>query len=279
MDLDRLLATSVTGSRHAFSERDSILYALSLGFGADPTDAAALPYVYEGASLRAVPSMAVVMAPSGIMQQTGLFLPQVLHARQRLTLHRALPTHGVVVSDAAVASVVDRGPGKGAFVSLKTVSRLEDDDRPLFCFEMDVLARQIGGIGSGGDAPPPSPLDPQRAADRTIIMPVRPDAALLYRLNGDRNPLHADPAAATRAGFERPILHGLCSYGMACRALLIAGVDPADIATLDARFSAPVYPGETLAVDLWEDGHAILFTARTVERDTLVLRQGRCERR
>ncbi|WCT72181.1 MaoC/PaaZ C-terminal domain-containing protein [Sphingomonas naphthae] len=279
MKLADLLETKVRGWQRQWDERDTLLYALSLGFGMDPVDPVDHRFVYEGVGLHTVPTMAVVLASTGILQKTGLSLPQVLHAGQRLAVHRPLPAQGALLADASVMSIADRGPTKGAFVELRTEARLAIDDAPLFTFDMIVLAREIGGIGSAGCPFNAAHGDPVRPADRTVTLDTRPDAALLYRLNGDRNPLHADPEVARRVGFERPILHGLCTYGMVCRALVRAGVAPESLMSLDARFSAPVYPGDRLSFDLWDEGSDIRFNCRVADRDVVVLRDGLCRRR
>lgn len=275
--LDDLLATRRVGVRNAYDDRDAMLYALSLGVGADPLDAGDLRFVYEGAGLAVMPTMAVVLAPTGIVARIGIPMRDMLHAGQRLVLHRPLPPGGSVVADARVSRVADRGSGRGALVTLLTEARLESDGQPLFASEMVVLARSLGGIGSANVmSDPAGEGDPADPPERTVTLPTRPDAALLYRLNGDRNPLHADPAVARAAGFPRPVLHGLCTYGMAARALLATGADPQAIAGFNVRFSAPVFPGDTLAFDLWDRAAETLFICRAIERDVTVLRQGRC---
>lgn len=278
MRLADLLAVRVEGWTRRWDERETMLYALSLGFGGggDPGD---LRYVYEGAGLVALPTMAMVLSSTGALARMGVPMPQLLHAGQRLRIHAPLPAAGALVADAHVAAVVDRGPGKGAMIELRTEARCAESRAPLFTSEMVVLARTLGGIDRGEaavspDGPAPQPID--RAPDTCVTLDTRNDAALLYRLNGDRNPLHADPAIARSAGFAGPILHGLCTYGMATRALAGAGIGPDEIAALDARFSQPVFPGDRLTFDIWHEPGAARFRCRVAEREAVVLRDGLC---
>lgn len=282
LDRDRLASLTISDRRFRYTDRETLLYGLSVGMGGDPTRTAELPFVYEGAGSgpgvgpRPVPTMAVVLASTGIVRETGADFARILHGEQRLTLHRPLPAAGEIVAASRVAGAFDKGPGRGAVLLLETTARLAADDAPLFTFVMTILARGDGGFGGPpGGGPEPHPL-PEREPDLEVPLAIRPDAALLYRLNGDRNPLHADPAVAARAGFERPILHGLATYGMACRAVLAAGYDAESIRTFDARFSAPVYPGDELVTDLWTSADAVAFRCRVPGRGATVLTNGRC---
>lgn len=278
LSLEALKALEIKNMRFAYSERDTMLYALSIGFGRDPLDLNELPFVYEGAGPKAVPTMAVVLASTGIIRKTGVDFTKVLHGEQRLTMHRPLPVSGEILADSRIAGIYDKGPGKGTVLLLETTARSAHDDAPLFTFVMTILARGDGGFGGPqGSGPEPHRL-PDRAPDRTEIFETRPEAALLYRLNADRNPLHADPAVAARAGFTRPILHGLATYGIACRAVLraVGDYEAARLRLFDARFSAPVYPGDTIATDIWIDGDIASFRCRVPERDAVVLNNGQC---
>lgn len=278
IDMKVLEAARIRDMKFAYTERDAMLYALSVGMGTDPVDTAELPFVYEGATLRAVPTMAVVLASTGIIRKTGADFTKILHAKQRLVLHRPLPVSGELLADSRVAEVYDKGAGKGAVLVLETSARSAKDDQPLFTFLMTILARGDGGFGGPqGSGPPPHTI-PYRPPDASDVYQTRPDAALLYRLNADRNPLHADPAIAAKAGFERPILHGLATYGIACRAVLktACGYDSSRVRSFDARFSAPVYPGDEVVTDIWIEGASVLFRARVPARDAVVLNNGRC---
>jgi acyl dehydratase len=275
LDYKRLVAMKSEPHRFSYTDRDAMLYALSVGFGTRAED---LPFVYERPVLRTVPSMAVVLASTGLLMQTGVNMTKVLHGAQSLTLHRPLPASAEIVAESRVLEAFDRGTEKGAVLQIETVARSVDDDAPLFTFMMTIVARGDGGFGGSSAAPPKPHLLPDREADREVSLQTRDDQALLYRLNGDRNPLHADPAFAARAGFARPILHGLCSYGIACRAVIATACnyDGDRIKRFDARFSAPAYPGDTLATDLWIDGDVVSFRVRAVERKTTVIDNGLC---
>ena len=276
-----------------YTERDTMLYALSLGLGNDPLNASALPFVYEGleGGLRALPSQAVVLGYPGFWARepdTGIDWVKLLHGEQRMRLHRPLPASGEVVGHNRITHLTDKGEGKGAI--MVTERRLETAAGELLATVQQVtFLRGDGGYSQQGggqpsDAPLPAlqPTPQDRAPDFTDTQPTRPEAALLYRLMGDYNPLHADPAVAAKAGFERPILHGLASYGLVAHAVLrrCCGGDPARLKALDIRFAAPVYPGETLVTEIWRvPGHPaqVQLRARVLERDKVVLSHGFAE--
>jgi acyl dehydratase len=270
-----VLALKSEGLRFAWSERDAMLYALGLGFGADPLDEQELRFVYEE-GLQTVPTLATAVAfAPGPVAQIPLNAAMVVHADQRAVFHRPFPAQGELVCDMAVTGAWDRGP-KGAMLEIE--SRLKDaSGRPLATLTAALIARGDGGFGGSSQGAPELHPTPDRDPDVTLDFETRPEQALLYRLSGDRNPLHADPKVAEAAGFERPILHGLCTYGVCCRAVLkaYAGYDPTTIRAHDARFSAPVFPGETVSVDLWRDGDVVSFQARVKARDITVVRHGR----
>lgn len=275
---DQLMSLTLRDKPFSYAERDTMLYALGIGMGRDPLDRAELPFVYEGAGLRAMPTMAVVLASTGIIRQTGVDFSKVLHGEQRLTLHRPLPASGDILADSRVVEAYDKGPERGAVLLLETHVRDARDGADLFTFVMTIMARGDGGFGGASGAGPEPHAVPDRTPDHIVTLATRPDAALLYRLNGDRNPLHADPDMARRVGFDRPVLHGLCTYGIACRAVLnaVAGYDPAAIRAFDARFSAPVFPGDEIVTDIWRDGPVVSFRCRVPARGALVLNNGRC---
>ena len=177
-----------------------------------------------------------------------------------------------------VADVFDRGPRRGAMFLFEAEGRLAKDDTAVFSLGTTVIARGDGGFGGKPGSAPPPHRAPRRDPDMSCDLPTRIDQALLFRLNGDRNPLHADPATARRAGFDVPILHGLCTYGVACHAILktICAYDYTLIAGFDARFSAPVLPGDTITTDMWQDGNVVSFQCSVKERDTVVLKNGKC---
>lgn len=293
IDYQHLKSRVFTPVRQHYTERDTMLYALSLGLGNDPLNASALPFVYEGleGGLRALPSQAVVLGYPGFWARepdTGIDWVKLLHGEQRTRLHRPLPASGEVVGHNRITHLTDKGEGKGAI--MVTERRLETAAGELLATVQQVtFLRGDGGYSQQGggqpsDAPLPAlqPTPQDRAPDFTDTQPTRPEAALLYRLMGDYNPLHADPAVAAKAGFERPILHGLASYGLVAHALLrrCCGGDPARLKALDIRFAAPVYPGETLVTEIWRvPGHPaqVQLRARVLERDKVVLSHGFAE--
>lgn len=274
--------------RQPHAERDTLLYALSLGIGQDASDPDVLPFVYEGApgGLKVVPTQAVVLGYPGFWVRepdTGIDWVKLLHGEQRMVVHRPLPAAARLVGRNRITHVTDKGEGKGAILVIER--RLEDEAGVLYTTLQQVnFCRGDGGYsraagGQPSDDPlPPLPSAPQdRAPDRVHVQPTRPETALLYRLLADPNPLHADPAAARKAGFDRPILHGLASYGLACWAVLrqCAGSDPGRLRSFDVRFVSPVYPGETLRTEMWVDGAEVRFLSRVVERDQFVMSHGR----
>ena len=276
-----------------YTERDTMLYALSLGLGNNPLDAGALPFVYEGleGGLRALPTQAVVLGYPGFWARepdTGIDWVKLLHGEQRVRWHQPLPADCEVVGKSRVTHLIDKGEGKGAI--LVSERRLETNAGALLATLQQVTflrgdggySQQRGGQPSDAPLPALAPTPEERAPDFSDTQAIRPEAALLYRLMGDYNPLHADPAVAAKAGFARPILHGLASYGLVAWALLrqCAGGDAARLKALDIRFAAPVYPGETLVTEIWRvPGQAGQFQlrARVAERGVVVLSHGYAE--
>ncbi len=293
IDYHHLKARDFGVIRQTYTERDTQLYALSLGLGNDPLDPGALPFVYEGAAggLRALPTQAVVLGYPGFWARepdTGIDWVKLMHGEQRVRWHRPLPASGTVAGKNRVTHLIDKGEGKGAILVMER--RLETGAGTLLAtLQQVVFLRGDGGYsqqrgGQPSDAPlpalPPTPED--RTPDFTDTQATRPEAALLYRLLGDTNPLHADPAVAAKAGFERPILHGLASYGLVAHAVLrqCGDSNPARLKALDIRFAAPVYPGETLVTEIWRvPGRPgqLQLRARVAERGKLVLSHGFAE--
>lgn len=275
-DPARLLAYDIPEVDHAFTAKDTILYALSIGLGQDPLDESQLRYVDQHSDLLAVPSYAVVLGYPGYwigQPGTGVDPRAALHGEQEIEVIQPLPVSGRIIGKTRITGLVDKGPGKAAL--LYSERRIIDaqSDALLATTTMSHFLRGYGGFG--GQNGPVRPVHPMPIAppDQTIALPTRPEQALLYRLNGDDNPLHADPRLAAAAGFARPILHGLCTLGVICHAVLrgLLAYDATRLRSLKLRFSAPVYPGETIAVDLWRDGS---FQARVLERGVLVATNG-----
>ncbi len=263
----------------AYTREDAMLYALSVGMGADGPDEQALPFVYEGRPMRTVPSMATVLMRAPV-PESGVDFRRLLHGEQRLTMHRDIPPEGTLLVDAGVSRVVDKGPEKGSVVVFESRARTAQGE-PVFTAQTVMLARGDGGIGGpAGSLPAPHAI-PLRAPDSTLRIATRPDQALLYRLNEDRNPLHVDPRFAQRAGFPAPILHGLCTYGLICSALIkhVLHGDASRMEAFDVRFASPVYPGDVLALELWTDDGTVSFRCRAQQRDQVVIDNGRCRLR
>jgi acyl dehydratase len=277
IDYEKLMQLRSGTREYAWDERNVILYALGVGLGRDPLNMQELPFVYEQ-GLRVLPSFATVAAwgsnpPS---DQMGINYLKVVQGDQAIVLHKPLPTSARVSAEGRVSGVVDKGP-KGAIIFREVVLTDLADHQKLATLTSSIFARDDGGFGGPSEGASEPHAVPSRPAECRVEMSTRADQALLYRLSGDKNPLHADPQVARRAGFERPILHGLCNFGITCHAVLavFAQGDPARMASHQVRFSAPMFPGETLAVDLWQDGNIVSFEARSLERDVLVIKNGK----
>lgn len=279
IDPDKLLNWRFADVRHSYGERDTMLYALGLGCGHDPLDAPDLRFVYED-RLKVLPTMAVVLGYPGFWMkdpETGIDWRRLLHGEQGLVLHKPLAAAATVVGRTRVTRLVDKGPEKGAFVYSERDVLDEATGDLLATLSATTILRGDGGFGgASGPVPQPHPM-PAREPDLSLDLPTLPQAALIYRLSGDTNPLHADPQVAAAARFPRPILHGLCTFGIAGRAILRAACadDPARLKEMHVRFSAPVFPGETIRTQMWRDGATLSFRARAVERDLAVLDNGR----
>ncbi|SRR5690606_11838577 len=265
----------------AWTSADSLLYAVGVGAGQDPLDRTELPFVTENSidvAQRALPTMPVVLADvTPAFAGIGTFNPAMLvHGEQKVVCHREIPAAGEVRSTSEVTAVWDKG--KGAVVEVTTTAVSTEDDQPLFDLVMSVFIRGEGGFG--GERGPSGPRNeaPDRAPDHSITYTTRPEQALVYRLSGDRNPLHSDPSFAALAGFDRPILHGLCTYGFTGRALLhsLCGSDPAKFRSIEGRFSSPVFPGEELTVDIWVTGDGQAVYRTRAEGDRVVIDSGAC---
>lgn len=269
--------------RQTYSRRDTILYALGIGLGADPLDAGQLRFVLEK-DLQVLPTMATVLAYSGASwndPRSGVDYVKLVHGEQHLRLFKPLPVEGSVSARDRVVSLTDLGADKGAVASVAR-KLFDAASGELLAESTSVLfLRGDGGFSerSGVSDPRPErlPAPPDRAPDIQTELTSLPQAALLYRLNGDYNALHADPEVARAAGFPRPILHGLCSFGMAAHAVLRSCCDyqPARIRGIAARFTAPVYPGDTLRFSIWRAGEQLLhFRANVDAREKVVLDHG-----
>lgn len=278
IDYNRLKSWSFEDQLTTYTRKDCILYALGLGYGQDPLNSEELTFVFED-GLQAVPSMLTVLGAPGAWAsdpRTGIDWMRILHGEHRMTVHGILPPEGCLRSRTRVSSIVDKGEGRGALVITTREVSDEASGKPIATIDHTSFCRSDGGFGGGDPVPSSLPAVPDAPADTTVNLQTAQGAALLYRLNGDLNPIHASPAAAKSAGFDRPILHGLCTYGMTARAILRAfcGNRPERLSSLSLRFSAPFYPGETLSVELWKRGPNIHFRAIAPERGKAVLTHG-----
>ncbi|HSQ02745.1 MAG TPA: MaoC/PaaZ C-terminal domain-containing protein [Burkholderiales bacterium] len=263
------------------TRRDTILYALGVGLGADPCSADELRFVYEK-NLQALPTMAIVLGYPGPWHadpRTGVTRSQVVHGEQGFVIHRALPVEGTIVGLTEVVDVIDKGKDKGTLLLTRCTVREKESGATVCTLTSTTFCRADGGFG--GPARPvkePHPI-PQSKPDAVCDLPTLPQAALIYRLSGDYNPLHADPEYARKAGFKRPILHGRCTFSVVGHALLktCCAYDPARLKSMEGRFSAPLYPGETIRTEMWKSGNIVTFRATVPERGVTVLNNGRAE--
>lgn len=263
-----------------YGTKDCILYALGIGFAENPTNRAELPFVFEEPELMVVPSMAAVLASPGFWARdpdVGIDWRRFLHAEQEIIFHRPLFPEAVVYAKTRVDRIIDKGAGKGALIYLERV--IQDQEGDLATVRVVNFARGNGGCGGDfGPQPPPHAI-PDGPPERTFETHTDPRSALFYRLSGDPNPIHVDPDMAAAGGFDRPILHGLCSFGIATRAILASycDYDPGRLRSIKLRFSKPVYPGETMRVDMWRIGDVISFRATVADRGVVTLDHGRAE--
>lgn len=268
---------------HSFVARDTMLYALGIGMGADPLDEAELAFVYER-QLQAVPTMVSVIGSPGPWlrdPRTGADYGKLVHGEQSIRILAPLLPAATVIARNRIVSLTDKGAGKGAILVVLRELREQGSSTLLAESRQVSFLRGDGGFSaeSGISDPGPEPLPPvpERGPDIELSLPSLERQALIYRLSGDYNPLHADPAVAAAAGFKRPILHGLCSYGMAAHALLksVCGYQAARLRELAVRFTAPVYPGETIRFQMWQaSAEAWHLRARVDARDLIVLNNG-----
>ncbi len=273
---DTLINWPVPVAKQAYTRRDTILYALGLGLGTTDAD---LDFVYEK-SLKALPTMGAVMGTPGAWFKepgVGIDYLKLVNAGVSVVFHKPMPVEGSVTGKTKITKIVDKGAGRGALVV--ALRHLYDDatDELLCAVESNYLCRGDGGFGGKDENTPVPHTLPERAPDKTVEFQTSSRAALIYRLSGDLNPLHIDPDVAAKAGFQRPILHGLCTYGIAGYVAMkhFGDSDPARLLSFGARFSLPVTPGDTLHIDMWRDGGIISLQGRTPRG--VVLGNGRAE--
>jgi acyl dehydratase len=277
LNYERVIAYRPPPIQAHYGNRECILYALGVGLGLDPVDPGQLKFVYERAGLQAFPTMATVLGWPGRMTDPafGIDETRVVAGDLKVVLERPLAAKDRLTSRARVKEVIDKGPGNAAII-LNTRDLLAEDGSLVATIDSSTFARGHGGFGGKvKDAPPPAPM-PASPPELICDLPTSPNLALLYRLNGDENPLHADPQRAKLAGFERPILHGAASFGIAAHAIVrtCANYEAERLASIEARFSRPVFPGETIRTEIWRSLERVLFQCRVVDRDALVLSNG-----
>ncbi|MFF9175902.1 MaoC/PaaZ C-terminal domain-containing protein [Streptomyces sp. NPDC014793] len=270
IDAAKALAAEPRSGEITWTAKDVLLYHLGIGAGVPATDPGELRYTLES-RLQVLPSFATVAGggPPGVI--SGLSTPgievdlaRVLHGGQSLTVHRPVPARGTATATSRVAGLYDKG--HAAVLVLRTDAA--DADGPLWTGDARIFLRGEGGWG-GDRGPSTRPDPPEGRPDRTVDLPVREDQALLYRLSGDWNPLHADPGFARAAGFERPVLHGLCTYGMTLKAVVdtLLGGEASRVRSYDTRFAGVVFPGETLRIRMWRGEGAVRVAVSAADRD------------
>lgn len=273
INVEKLLGWKSEPIIQKYTQKDVMLYGLGLGLGEDPMDKNQLQYVYEK-DLKVFPTFPCVMCSPGPWFNNpdfGVNGRMMVHAEQGIVLHKPMPTSGAVKGVTECVDIIDKGEGKGALVYMDRSIYDAETDEKIATVKGMAFARADGGFnGKTGPVPVPNPI-PERAPDLVVDMKTTTQQALLYRLNGDMNPLHADPEFAQSAKFPKPILHGLATYGIALRPIL---ANFGDVVEYAARFSAPTFPGETVKVEIWKDGKNISFRARVEERDATVLNNG-----
>lgn len=280
-DAEQLMEYAIPEAKQTLTRRDCILYALGVGVGDEPTNEDQLRFVYEP-ELLAMPTMANVLAHPGFWMKagdTGLDWKRILHGEQKFIIQNPLPVEGNLVGYTRIKAIVDRGKDNGAYIYLERRVVDEDSGEELCTLEQTSVCRGDGGCGSIGKVGKNRRAIPVREPDYVCDLATLPQAALLYRLNGDLNPLHADPAVARSAGYDRPILHGLCTFGVAGHAILkcCCDYDPARIRSTSVRFTAPVFPGETIRTEMWNVDGGLSFRSRSAERNAVVLGSGWAE--
>jgi acyl dehydratase len=281
INYEKLVNWSIPEAEQRLTKRDTILYALGVGLGFDPCDAGQLRFVYEE-GLLALPTMSIVLGYPGPWHanpELGITRSHVVHGEQGFRIMRPLPVEGDLVGKTRISGVADKGKDKGALLMTESTVRERSSGDVVCTLTSTTFCRADGGFG-GPDGPVRVPhalpaTKPQHVCD----LPTLPQAALIYRLSGDYNPLHADPAYAGKAGFKMPILHGRCTFGIAGHALLktMCGYDPSRLVAMEGRFSSPVYPGETIRTEMWRDGNIVSFRSTVPARGVTVLNNGRAE--
>jgi acyl dehydratase len=281
INYDKLLALKLPDAEHTYGDKDTMLYALGIGLGHDPADRAQLEFVYEK-NLKALPTFACLLGYPGFWVRdldTGIDWVRIVNGEQGFTLNAPVKPRGTVVGKTRIVEVIDKGEGKGAVVYTERKITDKASGELLATVTQTTFCRADGGFGGPPRESPPSHKVPDRAPDMVCDLGTRPEMALIYRLSADLNPLHADLDVAKAAGFPRPILHGLGTFGVVGHALLktVCNYDPTRFTAMSGRFSAPVFPGETIRTEIWRDGNVVGFRALVPERNIVAMSNGRAE--
>jgi len=281
IDYDKLLALKIPDAEHSYGDKDTMLYALGVGVGHDPTDRVQLDFVYEK-KLKALPTFACLLGYPGFWVRdldTGIDWVRIVNGEQGFTLNGPVKPRGTVVGKTRIVEVIDKGEGKGAIVYTERKITDKASGQLIATVTQTTFCRADGGFGGPPRESPPSHKVPERAPDLVCDLGTRPEMALVYRLSADLNPLHADLDVAKAAGFPRPILHGLGTFGVVGHALLksVCNYDASRFTAMSGRFSAPVFPGETIRTEIWRDGDIVSFRALVPERNIVAMSNGRAE--
>ena len=281
IDYEKLMALKIPDAEHTYGEKDTMLYALGVGLGHDPTDRQQLDFVYEK-NLKALPTFACLLGYPGFWVRdlnTGIDWVKIVNGEQGFKLNAPVKPRGTVIGKTRIVEVIDKGPGKGAVIYTERKIADKASGELIATVTQTTFARADGGFGGPPRESPPTHKLPERAPDLICDLDTRPEMALIYRLSADLNPLHADLDVAKAAGFPRPILHGLGTFGVVGHALLksVCNYDPTRMTAMSGRFSAPVFPGETIRTEIWRDGNVVSFRALVPERNIVAMSNGRAE--
>jgi len=275
INYDEIMSLKSENIEISYTDKDSILYGLGVGLGNDPMDIDELKYVYENGQI-ALPSMATnFQYHSSLLMSAKLNFVMVVHGEQKLSIINPIPVSGDFLADMKVLNCFDKGASKGAIIDVETTVKLKSDGTEICKLISTTFARGDGGF-DGPESPPQEIFEPEGSPDIVDEITTKPDQALIFRLSGDYNPLHSDPNFAKAAGFPKPILHGLCTYGVACRSIVKTACDNdvKKLKSFNCRFSSPVFPGETIVTEMWKNGNDINFQSKVKERDKIILKNG-----
>lgn len=277
LDQEKMVNFEYPETEHSYTERDAMFYALSVGFGAEPNDLDQLKFIYEK-NLQALPMMAGVIGWLGRQANPdfGINYDKIVAGEQKIIIHKPLPTSATILSRSKICDVLDKGERTGALIYYERDIFEKQSGDLLASVHHTIVARGNGNFGGKSGPTPPVHELPEREPDKVCDIQTSPNIALLYRLNGDRNPLHADPQHAQSVGFDKPILHGLGTFAIGGHAVLksCCDYDPTQLLSLQARFSQPVFPGDMIRTELWIDGDVVSFRSLAPERDHVVLNNG-----